>query len=100
MMTFPGLAAMQPFFSSIANAFTPYRQYVRHQQQHQALVGNIHLPNGTTFRYKRLPESRSHAQPTPIPLRPARAKIAAAAQSPAMAAPSTQMTDQRAATLF
>src|ERR1700693_2909705 len=99
-MTFPGLAAMQPFFSSIANAFTPYRQYVQHQQQHQALVRNINLPNGTTFRYKRLPEPRSHARPMPIPIRPARAKRAAAAQSPAVAAPTTQMTDQRAATLF
>ncbi|HWZ48721.1 MAG TPA: hypothetical protein VNX00_10955, partial [Herbaspirillum sp.] len=98
MMTFPGLAAMQPFFSSIANAFTPYRQYVRHQQQHQALVGNIHLPNGTTFRYKRLPEQPSHARPMPI--RPLRAKRAAAASTAAVAAPTAQMTDQRAATLF
>src|ERR1700693_3663017 len=95
-MTFPGLAAMQPFFSSIANTFTPYRQYVQHRQQHQALVSNIHLPNGTTFRYKRLPDPRSHARPIPIQIRPARAKRTAAA----VAAPTTQMTDQRAVTLF
>ncbi|MDB5991696.1 MAG: hypothetical protein JWQ10_3099, partial [Herbaspirillum sp.] len=93
---------MQPFFSSIANAFTPYRQYVQHQQQQQALVGTINLPNGTTFRYKRLPEPSAHARPMsiPIPIRPLRSKRTAAAQSPAAASPIMQMTDQRAATLF